>query len=106
MTPLKEVGDLEAKSYAVWGRVAMILVELAIFGGIPFGVWIVILPRPFDYVAHGFHDGYALDGLYIEGILRDPSSDSWFEWQSEDCVDGLSSRRRLSYVSLRRGLVE
>ena len=40
----------------------MISMELAVFGGIPLGVWIVILLWPFDHIAHGFHDGYALDG--------------------------------------------
>ena len=47
--------------------------ELAVLRGLPLGVWIVILPGPFDCVAHGFHDCYALDGLYIEGVFRDSS---------------------------------
>ena len=47
--------------------------ELAVFGNIPLGVWIVILPWPFDCIAHGFHDGYAFDGLYFEGVFQDPS---------------------------------
>ena len=48
--------------------------KLAVHGDIPLGIWIVILLGPFDHVAHNFHDGYALDGLYIEGVLRNLSS--------------------------------
>ena len=38
MTLLEEVGNLKASSHAVWGRVAMIPMELVIFGDIPLGV--------------------------------------------------------------------
>ena len=75
MTPLEEVGDLEVKSYAVWGRVAVVSMELAVLGDIPLGVWIVRLPRPLNCVAHVLHDGYTLNGFNIEGVLGDPSSD-------------------------------
>ena len=47
--------------------------ELAVLHDIPLGIWIVVLLRPFDCVAHGFHDCYALDGLYINGVFKDPS---------------------------------
>ena len=52
----------------------MVPMELIVFGDILFGVRIVILLWPLDCVVHGFHDGYALDGLNIEDILGDPSS--------------------------------
>ena len=51
----------------------MISMKLIVLGDIPLGIKIVIVPWPFDYVAHSFHDGYALDGLYIEGVLGDLS---------------------------------
>jgi len=51
----------------------MISMKLTVLGDILLGIWIVILLWPFDYVAHDFHDGYALDGLYIEGVFGDPS---------------------------------
>ena len=53
---------------------AMISIKLVVFGDIPLGIMMVILSWPFDCVAHSFHDGYALDGLYIEGVFGDPSS--------------------------------
>ena len=52
----------------------MVPMELTVLSDIPLGIWIVILPGPFDRVAHSFHDGFALDGLYIEGVLGNPSS--------------------------------
>ena len=48
--------------------------ELAVFGDIPLGVWIVVFSGPLNYVALGFHDGYTLNGLCIEGVFGDPSS--------------------------------
>ena len=74
VTPLEEVGDLEAELYAVWGRVTVISVKLAILGDIPLGVWIVRLPWPPNGVAHVLHDSYTLNGFDIEGVLGDPSS--------------------------------
>ena len=47
----------------------MISMKLTVLGDISLGIWIVILPWPFDCVANGFHDGYTLDGLYIEGVF-------------------------------------
>ena len=38
MTPLEEVGDFEVESYAVWGRVTVVFMELAVLGDIPLGV--------------------------------------------------------------------
>ena len=73
MTPL-EIGNLEAESYAVWGRVTVVSMEFAVLGHILLGVWVVNLPWPLDCIAHGFHDGYTLDGLDIEGVFEDPSS--------------------------------
>ena len=52
----------------------MVSMEFTVLGDIPLGVWIVNLPWPLDCIAHCFHDGYALNGLDIEGVLRDPSS--------------------------------
>ena len=52
----------------------VVSMELAVDGDIPLGVWIVTLSWPLDYIAHGFHDGYTLDGLDVEGVFRDPSS--------------------------------
>ena len=72
VTPLKEISDLEVKCYAVWGRVAVISMKLAVLSDIPLGVWIIRLPWPLDSVAHVLHDGYTLNGF--EGILGDPSS--------------------------------
>ena len=43
VTLLEEVGDLEAQSYAVWGRVTVVSMEFAVLGDIPLGVWIVTL---------------------------------------------------------------
>ena len=74
MTPLEEIGDLEAKCYAVWVRVTVISMKLAVLGDIPLGVWIIHLPWPLDCVAHVLHDGYTLNGFNIEGVLGDPSS--------------------------------
>ena len=74
VTPLEEIGDLEAESYAVWGRVTVVSMELAVLGDIPLGVWIVSLPLPLDCIAHVLHDGYTLNGFDIEGVLGDPSS--------------------------------
>ena len=74
MTPLKEISDLEAKCYAVWGRMIVVSVKLAVLGDIPLGVWIVDLSWPLDCIAHVFHDGHTLDWFDIEGVLRDPSS--------------------------------
>ena len=48
--------------------------EFAVLGDIPLGVWIVNLPWPLDCITHGFHDGYTLNGLDIEGVFGDPSS--------------------------------
>ena len=44
MTPLEEIGDLEAEGYAVWGRVTVISMKLVVLGDIPLGVWIIRLP--------------------------------------------------------------
>ena len=74
VTPLKEVGDLEADSYAIWGRVTVVSIKLAILCDIPLGVWIVCLPWPLDYIALVLHDGYILNGFDIQGILGNPSS--------------------------------
>ena len=52
----------------------MISMELALFGDSPLGIWVVVLSGSSDCVAHGLHDCHAFDGLYIEVILRDPSS--------------------------------
>ena len=49
----------------------MISMKLVVLGDIPLGIWIVILLWPFDCVSYTFHDGYALDGLYIEGVFED-----------------------------------
>ena len=38
VTPLEEIDDFEAKCYAVWGRVTVISVKLAILGDIQLGV--------------------------------------------------------------------
>ena len=48
--------------------------ELTVVGDISLGVWIVILLWPLDYITHGFHDGYTLDGLDVEGVFEDSSS--------------------------------
>ena len=48
--------------------------KFAVLGNISLGVWIFVLSGPLDCVAHGFHDGYAYDGLYIEGIFGNSSS--------------------------------
>ena len=74
VTPLEEIGNLEAECYAVWGRVTVISMKLAVLGDIPLGVWIVRLLWPLDCVAHVLHDGYTLNGFDIEGVLGDPSS--------------------------------
>ena len=58
----------------------MISMKLALLGDILLGIWIVILLWPFDCVAHSFHDGYALDGLYIECVFGDLSSVSLVRW--------------------------
>ena len=58
----------------------MISMELVVLRGIPLGICIVILPRPFDCVAYGFHDCYTLDGLYIKVVLRNSSSVSLVRW--------------------------
>ena len=52
----------------------MISMKLAVLSDIPLGIWIVILSWLFECVAHGFHDGYTLNGLYIEGVLGNSSS--------------------------------
>ena len=74
VTPLEEVDDFEAESYAVWGRVTVVSMELAVLGDIPLGVWIISLLWPLDSIAHVLHDGYTLNGFDIEGVLGDPSS--------------------------------
>ena len=74
MAPLEKVGDLKVKRYALCGRMVVVSMELAIFGDVPLGVRIVYLPWPLDCVAHAFHDGHALNGFDIEGVLRDPGS--------------------------------
>lgn len=38
VTPLEEVSDLEAESYVVWGRVAVVSMELTVLGDILLGV--------------------------------------------------------------------
>ena len=58
----------------------MISMELAVYGDIPLGVWIVTLPWPFNCISHGFHDGYTFDGLDIEGVFGDPSSVPMVWW--------------------------
>ena len=58
----------------------MISMELAVLRNIPLGIWIIILSGPFDCVAHSFHDGYALDGLDIEGVFRNPISVPLNRW--------------------------
>ena len=73
VTPLEEVGDLEAGCYAIWGRVTVVSMKLAILGDIPLGVWIISLPWPLDCIAHVLHDGYTLNGFDIEGVLGDSS---------------------------------
>ena len=47
--------------------------EFVVLGDISLGVWIANLSWPLDCIAHGFHDGYTLDGLNIEGVFGDPS---------------------------------
>ena len=74
MTPLEVVSDFEAKSYAVWGRVTVVSMELAVLGDIPLGVWIISPLWPLDCITHVLHDGYTLDGFDIEGVFKDPSS--------------------------------
>ena len=74
VTLLEEIGELKAESYAVWGRVTVVSMELAVLGDIPLGVWIVSLPWRLDHIAHVLHDGYTLNGFDIEGVLRDLSS--------------------------------
>ena len=54
--------------------------ELAVLHGISLGIWIVILPGLFDYVARSFHDCYTLDGLYIKGVFEDLSLVSLNRW--------------------------
>ena len=39
--------------------------ELAVLGDIPLGIWVVVLPGPFNCVAHCLHDSHTFDGLYI-----------------------------------------
>ena len=58
----------------------MISLKLTVLGDILLGVWIVILLRSSDCVAHGLHDCYTFDGLYIEGVFRDPSSVALSKW--------------------------
>ena len=74
VTPLEEISDLEVECYAVWGRVIVISLKLAVLGDIPLGVWIISLLWPFDCIAHVLHDGYTLNAFDIEGVLGDPSS--------------------------------
>ena len=74
VTPLEVVSDLKAESYAIWGRVTVVSMKLAVLGDIPLGIWIVCLSWPFDCVAHVLHDGYTLNGFDIEDVLGDPSS--------------------------------
>ena len=74
VTPLEEIGDFKAKCYAVWGRVIVISMKLAVLSDIPLGVWIIHLPWPLDCVAHVLHDGYVPNGFDIEGVLGNPSS--------------------------------
>ena len=59
---------------------AIVSTELAVLVDIPLGIWVVVLPGPFDCVSHCLHDCYTLDGLYIEVVLRNPSSVSLGEW--------------------------
>ena len=54
--------------------------ELAVLGDIPLGVWIVRLPWPLHCVAPVLHDGYALNGLDIECVFRDPGSVPMVRW--------------------------
>ena len=74
VTPLEEIGDLEAESYAIWGEVTMVSMELVILGDIPLGVGIVSFSWPLDCIAHVLHDGYTLNGFDFEGVLEDLSS--------------------------------
>ena len=74
VTPLEEIGDLEAESYTILGRVTVVSMKLVVLGHIPLGVWIVCLSWPLDCIAHVLHDGYTLNGLDIEGIFRDLGS--------------------------------
>ena len=59
----------------------VISMELAVLGDIPFGIWVVVLLVPFDCVAHCLHDCYTFDGLYIEVVLKNPSSVSLGKWE-------------------------
>ena len=74
VTPLEEISDLEVECYAVWGRVIVISLKLAVLGDIPLGVRIIHLPWPLDCVAHVLHDGYTLNDFDIEGVFGDSSS--------------------------------
>ena len=38
VTPLKKIGDLKVESYAVWGQVTVVSMELVVFGDIPLGI--------------------------------------------------------------------
>ena len=52
----------------------MVSMELVVVSDISLRVWIIILLWPLNCTAHGFHDGYAFDGLDIEGVFRNLSS--------------------------------
>ena len=58
----------------------MISMELGVLHDIPLGIWIVSLLGPSDCVAHGFHDCYTLDGLYIKVVFNDSSPVSLVRW--------------------------
>ena len=74
VTPLEEIGNLEAECYAIWGQMTVISMKLAVLGNIPLGVWVIRLMWPLDCVTHVLHDGYTLNGFDIKGVLGDPSS--------------------------------
>ena len=74
MTPFEEIGDLKVKCYAVWGRMTVVSMKLAVLGDILLGVGIVNLSWPLDYISHDLHDGYTFNGLDIEVVFKDQSS--------------------------------
>ena len=91
MTPLEEISNLEAECYAVWGRVTVISMKLAVLGDISLGVWVIRLSWPLDFVAHVLHDGYTLDGFVIEGVLEIRARSPWCDGRSLNWLDDLSS---------------
>ena len=65
---------------------ALVSMGLTVLGSIPLRIWVFVLPGTSDCVTHGFHDGYAFDGLYIEGVLQNLSLVALVRW----AVIGLS----------------